>query len=605
MPSLFDEVPWWTTADTNNALSRERDKKLPVRSSFFNALVPQVSAKDAAINRPDPVERASMLPFATYPDGSTKLALPGMIAEDIPRAVTAPARAYRGEIPDEDMISEGLNFAGNMAIGGSAVPKPSNAAGMFGGRLAKTADVASEAARQPRPVQMEVPFYRGSAHGQTAVNYDQPFWGTTDKNLASDYAKSRSEMYFRDGTTPNVAPAVGRFRNPLYIDAQNAGWSDIPFEGQKWNSDKLAETAKQRGHDGLVIDHLYDEGKYDPAAGLPATVAALRPGTVSSAFDPNTILYGNGQSASAPGLIAAEAADKPRVQNPIRAYHGSPHDFDRFDLSKIGSGEGAQAFGHGLYFAENEGVAKSYRDALAGQKLSDGSMFNDASPAHQAAAYVAGTKSKEEAIAALVDDIAMSQRQHDGAHAQRLMRAKGMLERGEPIPTLNNGKMYEVNIHADPNDFLDWDAPISKQSEKVRELFNAKLKNGGIETRSIGKHNDGTELVDVYQKGGGSFGVYPRDKVQSVIDRPADYYPHATGKDLKENLGLSEDVLREAGIPGIKYLDQGSRTAGEGSRNYVAFDADLIEILRKYMNPQTAVAPGVLMVEGAKDGRRQ
>jgi hypothetical protein len=42
----------------------------------------------------------------------------------------------------------------------------------------------------------------------------------------------------------------------------------------------------------------------------------------------------------------------------IRAYHGSPHDFDRFDLNKIGTGEGAQAYGHGLYFAENEGVAR-------------------------------------------------------------------------------------------------------------------------------------------------------------------------------------------------------------------------------------------------------
>src|SRR5258706_8248564 len=34
---------------------------------------------------------------------------------------------------------------------------------------------------------------------------------------------------------------------------------------------------------------------------------------------------------------------------PITAYHGSPHDFDRFDLSRIGTGEGAQAYGHGLY----------------------------------------------------------------------------------------------------------------------------------------------------------------------------------------------------------------------------------------------------------------
>src|SRR5882762_11676931 len=54
------------------------------------------------------------------------------------------------------------------------------------------------------------------------------------------------------------------------------------------------------------------------------------------------------------------------VTKPITAYHGSSHDFDRFDLSRIGTGEGAQAYGHGLYFAENEGVAKDYKTKLAG-----------------------------------------------------------------------------------------------------------------------------------------------------------------------------------------------------------------------------------------------
>lgn len=54
----------------------------------------------------------------------------------------------------------------------------------------------------------------------------------------------------------------------------------------------------------------------------------------------------------------------------IRAYHGSPHDFEKFDIGRIGTGEGAQAYGHGLYFAENEGVARGYRD-----KLTDGASF--------------------------------------------------------------------------------------------------------------------------------------------------------------------------------------------------------------------------------------
>src|SRR6185437_7065525 len=46
----------------------------------------------------------------------------------------------------------------------------------------------------------------------------------------------------------------------------------------------------------------------------------------------------------------------------IKAYHGSPHDFDAFDLSKIVTGEGAQAYGHGLYFAENPEVSEAYKN---------------------------------------------------------------------------------------------------------------------------------------------------------------------------------------------------------------------------------------------------
>ena len=52
----------------------------------------------------------------------------------------------------------------------------------------------------------------------------------------------------------------------------------------------------------------------------------------------------------------------------IRAYHGSPHDFDRFSTDFGFSGEGAQAYGPGLYFAESEKVARSYRDSLASKR---------------------------------------------------------------------------------------------------------------------------------------------------------------------------------------------------------------------------------------------
>ena len=58
----------------------------------------------------------------------------------------------------------------------------------------------------------------------------------------------------------------------------------------------------------------------------------------------------------------------------------------------------------------------------------------------------------------------------------------------------------------------------------------------------------------------------------------------------KEN---AAELLREAGYPGLKYLDGGSRAAGDGTSNYVVFDDALIEILRKYGLLPPAVAGGV------------
>ncbi len=48
-----------------------------------------------------------------------------------------------------------------------------------------------------------------------------------------------------------------------------------------------------------------------------------------------------------------------------KAWHGSPHDFDRFDLGAIGTGEGAQVHGWGLYFAANREVSEGYIERLS------------------------------------------------------------------------------------------------------------------------------------------------------------------------------------------------------------------------------------------------
>jgi hypothetical protein len=271
-----------------------------------------------------------------------------------------------------------------------------------------------------------------------------------------------------------------------------------------------------------------------------------------------------------PGAIAEKA-----VKKGIKGFHGSPHDFDRFDSSKIGTGEGAQAYGHGLYIAESEGVAKSYRDALAGgnTKWMEGDRV--LSGAEQNAAELLDRLGGDVHKAKM--EIKYSLRPMRMADQKYLDETEAALDRLDPAAIRveqDPGKMYEVNINADPDDFLDWDKPLSEQSEKVRSGVRA-----GMDERY------GQGFFDEYAQQGTDF----RD-VRSNFD----------------DLGDADvsNMLREKGIPGIKYLDGGSRKAGDGSRNYVVFDDRLIDIVRKYGIP-AAIGAGFITQEMAAQMQAQ
>jgi hypothetical protein len=58
----------------------------------------------------------------------------------------------------------------------------------------------------------------------------------------------------------------------------------------------------------------------------------------------------------------------PDVAKQVSVWHGSPYSFDKFTTAAMGTGEGAQAFGWGLYFTDLESIAKGYAKALASLK---------------------------------------------------------------------------------------------------------------------------------------------------------------------------------------------------------------------------------------------
>jgi hypothetical protein len=142
--------------------------------------------------------------------------------------------------------------------------------------------------------------------------------------------------------------------------------------------------------------------------------------------------------------------------------------------------------------------------------------------------------------------------------------------------TENPGHMYQVNIAADPAHMLDWDKPVGQQSEALqqgmRNIDNPMLRtwqNNGAWNDVSGK----TIYNELVGKGGMTFGN------------------QGAGR-----FGQASQQLNNLGIPGIKYLDQGSRGAGTGSSNYVVFNPQIVSILRKYgiLAPLAAGAMGGL-----------
>lgn len=221
----------------------------------------------------------------------------------------------------------------------------------------------------------------------------------------------------------------------------------------------------------------------------------------------------------------------------LDVYHGSPHKFDKFDASKIGTGEGAQAYGHGLYFAEAPGVAKSYQQTEGMYKRVTGGMTNKEE-------FIADHLSQGRPEMSILDLYAQKYGgSFDGA-MKDLLNVKQMY---------GTGSLYKVDLpDAQIAKMLDWDKPLSQQSW----------------------YRPVADVVKEYKGAGKGVDDYAR-LIAKANARGSD----VTGRQLYEGMlsqfGGSQakvsEFMRDAGIPGIRYLDGGSRAGGKGTSNFVVF----------------------------------
>lgn len=256
-------------------------------------------------------------------------------------------------------------------------------------------------------------------------------------------------------------------------------------------------------------------------------------------------------AAQVPGLLDAIQAAKnsPELTGllGLTAYHGSPYRFSKFDPTKIGTGEGAQAYGYGTYFAEAPGVAREYQMALGGKAGEITTI--DGKPVGQLYEQISRKADRLPADQAqveyqkleMLDKIMLDTSPDELIKYARDIEANPAvikwLETEIAPKTKFPGAFYTVDI---PDEMigrmLDWDKPLSQQPKVVQEFLSKVSFNPPTADQTIGEW------------------LKPR-----LNEGMAPYW--------------SED-LRKAGIPGIKYLDQGSRTEGKGTRNFVVFPGE-------------------------------
>ncbi len=171
------------------------------------------------------------------------------------------------------------------------------------------------------------------------------------------------------------------------------------------------------------------------------------------------------------------------------AYAGAKVDFDKFSLDAIGTGEGAQAHGWGLYFSKLKEIADGYRKRLTGINknfrydffIYDGVYAHSTLPKEHPA--YTGEYIKKDMVT--LEDVEISKEEYDKAY-------KAAYDKYQ-----KRGQLYEVEIPE--NDvLLDEQKSFDEQSEKVQKALEKIANDFGVQVK--GKVQAGINFHDITGK---------------------------------------------------------------------------------------------------------
>jgi len=239
------------------------------------------------------------------------------------------------------------------------------------------------------------------------------------------------------------------------------------------------------------------------------------------------------------------------------AFHGGPALFDEFSSDYIGTGEGAAAFGYGIYFAENVNVAEGYARTLAKKaptitskwviqpvdsaqaKYKDLLNYADAAPMLISETLL-NLQATPRNASNIIRDLAKTAKKPEYIKAYNGIA--DMIDSREIVVSIPKGYLYQVSLDVDDNELLDWDAPLSEQSPKVQAALQSVQVDNWLWEETISEKL-GTNIVGA--------AIY-----KNLTATWPDAEFTADGIDPKKK---ASEALLAAGIQGIKYLDGDSR----------------------------------------------
>jgi hypothetical protein len=363
----------------------------------------------------------------------------------------------------------------------------------------------------------------------------------------------------------------------------------------------------------------YEQGEPVGYAGMALPFAAPAAVATAKALAPKA------------GMMAENYMVKQGMIQPLTAYHGTPHTIQgQFDISKVGTGEGAQAYGHGMYFAENPNVAIQYKNILSKPeftKTGEGIELRGQLPRMLNESYdelVAKNGIQQTNYGDVTDIVGqrLDRQMKDALKANdmdwynKTADMKLDLARFRENPPPNVGNLYKVDIPDEyiPN-MLDWDLPISQQSAKVQEIAKQLDPNLLADTPHLivrGQPRHWTEVVDKIEDLQNPKIIKLLKKIYGEASEVMPYGDYLaskmTGEQLYRNLSNPTQWSKEAapyamkagmedaavsaklnklGVKGIRYKDAMSRGADEGTSNFVVFDPAQVKILEQNSKPVT------------------